>query len=122
LSYTTFSYGDIKLSSSAIKPTQSLDASIVVTNTGKTDGTETVQMYIRDMVGSISRPVKELKGFQKVTLKAGESATVNFKITVDELKFFNSDLKWVAEPGDFKVFIGGNTQDVKEANFIYTDK
>jgi beta-glucosidase len=122
LSYTTFSYGDIKLSSSAIKPNQSLDASIVVTNTGKTDGTETVQMYLRDMVGSISRPVKELKGFQKITLKAGESATVNFKITVDELKFFNSDLKWVAEPGDFKVFIGGNSQDVKEANFIYTDK
>lgn len=122
LSYTTFSYGDIKLSNTAMKAGQSLTASIVVTNTGKTEGIETVQMYLRDMVGSISRPVKELKGFQRISLKAGESTTVNFKITVDELKFFNSDLKWLAEPGDFKVFIGGNSQDVKEATFSYADK
>jgi beta-glucosidase len=74
------------------------------------------------MVGSISRPVKELKGFQKLTLKAGESATASFKITIDDLKFYNADLKWVAEPGDFKIFIGGNSQDVKEASFRYANK
>ena len=118
LSYTTFSYGDIKLSSALlIKPGDTLTATIPVTNTGKYDGVETVQLYIRDMVGSITRPVKELKGFQKISLKAGESATVTFKLTVDDLKFYNSQLKYLAEPGDFKLFIGGNSQDVKEAGF-----
>ena len=117
LSYTTFSYGDIKLSSSTLKPGQALTATVTVTNTGRVEGTETVQLYLRDVVGSISRPVKELKGFQKISLKAGEAATINFKITVDELKFFNADLKYVAEPGEFKVFIGGNSADVKEATF-----
>ena len=117
LSYTTFSYDAIKLSGVTIKPGQTLTASVTVTNTGKYDGTETVQLYLRDMVGSITRPVKELKGFQKISLKAGASATVNFRITVDDLKFYNADLKYVAEPGDFKVFIGGNSQDVKEAGF-----
>lgn len=117
LSYTTFTYGEIKLSGESLKPGQALTASVVVTNSGKYDGTETVQFYLRDIVGSISRPVKELKGFQKVTLKAGESATINFKITVEDLKFYNADLKYVAEPGDFKLFIGGNSQDVKEAGF-----
>jgi beta-glucosidase len=121
LSYTTFSYGEIKLSATSLKPGQVLTASVTVTNSGKYDGTETVQLYLRDMVGSISRPVKELKGFQKVTLKAGESAAVNFKIRVDDLKFYNSDLKYVAEPGDFKLFIGGNSQDVKESAFKYVN-
>jgi beta-glucosidase len=76
-----------------------------------------VELYIRDVVGSITRPVKELKGFQKIDLKAGESKNVSFTISVNDLKFYNSDLKYVAEPGDFKVFIGGNSRDVKEANF-----
>ena len=119
LSYTTFSYGDIKLSSSTLKPGQTLTASVTITNNGKFDGVEIAQLYIRDMVGSISRPVKELKGFQRVTLKPGESATVNFKVTVEDLKFYNANLKFVAEPGDFKLFIGGNSQDVKEAAFKY---
>lgn len=122
LSYTTFAYGDIKLSSSTLSYDQVLTASITVTNNGKYDGTETIQLYLRDMVGSISRPVKELKGFQKVSLKAGESTTVNFKITVNDLKFFNANLKYVAEPGDFKLFIGGNSSDVKEADFKYVEK
>ena len=122
LSYTTFTYSDIKLSGAALAAGQTLTASVTVTNTGKYDGIETVQLYLRDMVGSISRPVKELKGFQKVTLKAGESATVNFKITADDLKFYNSDLKYVNEPGDFKLYIGGNSQDVKEAEFKYVGK
>ena len=117
LSYTTFTYGDIKLSSSTLGPGQTLTATITVTNTGKVDGTETVQLYLRDVVGSISRPVKELKGFQKVLLKAGESKSINFKITVDDLKFYNADLKYVAEPGEFKIFIGGNSAEVKDAGF-----
>jgi beta-glucosidase len=116
LSYTTFSYGNISLNKTSIKSTETITASITVTNTGRYDGEEVVQLYIRDLVGSITRPLKELKGFQKVMLKTGESKTVNFTIGVNDLKFYNSDLKWVAEPGDFQVFIGGNSRDVKEAS------
>ncbi len=117
LSYTTFSYSDVKLSSSSFKAGQTMTASVTVTNTGNYDGQEVVQLYIRDMVGSITRPVKELKGFQKISLKKGESKTVSFPITVEDLKFYNSDLKWVAEPGDFKVFIGTSSANTHEANF-----
>ncbi len=81
------------------------------------DGEETVQLYIRDMVGSITRPVKELRRFEKVALKKGESREVSFTLTVEDLKFFNKDLKWAAEPGDFRVFVGTNSQDVKQAAF-----
>jgi beta-glucosidase len=116
LSYSTFTYSHIKLSAPVLKTGQALTASVTVTNSGNYDGEETVQLYIRDMVGSITRPVKELKGFQKIYLKAGESKEVNFYITVNDLKFYNSDLKYVAEPGDFKVFIGTNSRDVKEAD------
>jgi beta-glucosidase len=100
-----------------MKSNQSVTATITVTNSGSKDGEEVVQMYLRDLVGSVTRPVKELKGFQKISLKAGESKTVSFKIGINDLKFYNYDLKYVAEPGDFKVFIGGNSRDVKEANF-----
>jgi beta-glucosidase len=117
LSYSNFYYSEIKLSSNTLKVGQTLTASVVVTNNSKTDGKEVVQLYTRDMVGSITRPVKELKGFQKIELKAGESKTVEFKISANDLKFYNSDLKFVAEPGDFKLFIGGNCRDVKEASF-----
>ena len=117
LSYTTFSYSDIKLNTSTFKAGQTLTASIVVTNSGKYDGKETVQLYIRDMVGSVVRPVKELKGFQQIFLKAGESKTITFKITVNDLRFYNNELKYIYEPGDFKIFIGTNSEDVKEADF-----
>jgi len=117
LSYTTFSYGDIALSKNQIKPTDKITASVNVTNTGTREGKEVVQLYIRDMVGSVTRPVKELKGFQKISLQPGESKTVSFTISVNDLKFYNSDLKFVAEPGDFKLMIGGNSKDVKEASF-----
>jgi beta-glucosidase len=117
LSYTNFSYSDVKLSSSSMKATQSITASVNVTNTGSKDGKETVELYIRDVVGSITRPVKELKGFQKIDLKAGETKNVSFTISVNDLKFYNGDLKYITEPGDFKVFIGGNSRDVKEAHF-----
>ena len=117
LSYTNFTYSAVGLSRPSIKSTGSLTATITVTNSGTVTGKEVVQLYIRDMVGSITRPVKELKGFQKIELKAGESKKVSFSISVNDLKFYNYDLKYVAEPGDFKVFIGGNSRDVKEADF-----
>ena len=94
-----------------------IEASVTVTNAGKVDGAEVVQLYIRDLVGTVTRPVKELKGFEKVMLKAGESKTVNFKITPELLKFYNSNLEYVAEPGEFVVMIGGNSRDVKQAKF-----
>ena len=113
LSYTSFGYSNIKLSSTSLKGNQTLTATVTVTNTGKADGKETVQLYIRDMVGSITRPVKELKGFQKITLKAGESRTVSFSITTSDLKFYNSDLKFDWEAGEFAIMIGGNSADVR---------
>jgi beta-glucosidase len=91
-----------------------------LTNTGTYDGEETVQLYIQDLVGSVVRPVKELKGFQKVFLTKGQSKQVTFTIDVDKLRFYNSELKYVAEPGDFKIYIGTNSQDVKEAAFTLT--
>ena len=121
LSYTQFTYSDIKLSSSKMAKNGSIIASVTVTNTGMIEGKEVVQLYLRDMVGSITRPVKELKGFQKINLKPGETKELNFNITEEELKFYNSDLQYVSEPGDFKVFIGSNSRDVKENGFELTD-
>ena len=117
LSYTTFSYSDITLNAISFKPGETLTAAVIVTNTGKYDGIETVQLYIRDLVGSVVRPVKELKGFQRVSLKAGESKTITFKITANDLKFYNSKLEYNYEPGDFNIFIGTNSRDVKEGSF-----
>lgn len=117
LSYTNFSYANIELNKTAMKKNESITAFITVTNTGKYDGEEVVQLYVRDMVGSITRPLKELKGFQKIMLKAGESKKVNFIITGNDLKFYNSALQFVNEPGDFKLFIGSNSKDVKEVDF-----
>jgi beta-glucosidase len=116
LSYSKFDYGDLKLSSASAKGNKAITASITLTNSGKVDGAEVVQLYIRDLVGSVTRPVKELKGFQKIALKAGESKTVTFSITPQDLKFYNSDLKYDWEPGDFVIMIGGNSKDVKSAN------
>ena len=117
LSYTNFSYSDISLSSNTIKGTQSIKATVTVTNTGLVSGKEVVQLYTRQLVGTTTHPVKELKGFQKIELKAGESKTVSFNIAASDLKFYNSNLKYVAEPGNFKLFIGGNSKDVKQADF-----
>jgi beta-glucosidase len=117
LSYTTFSYSDITLSNKNLKAGGKIMASVNITNTGTRKGKETVQMYTRQMVGSIARPVKELKGFQQIVLEPGETKKVTFPISVDDLKFYNSDLKYVYERGAFKVFIGTNSRDVKEADF-----
>jgi beta-glucosidase len=113
MSYTNFTYGDLKLSSASLKGNQTLTASVAVTNSGSRDGKEVVQLYIRDVVGSITRPVKELKGFQKISLKAGETKTVTFNITTNDLKFYNSNLKYDWESGDFVIMVGGNSRDVK---------
>ncbi|MEJ7586351.1 MAG: beta-glucosidase BglX [Ferruginibacter sp.] len=117
LSYSSFTYSEIVLSRPSIRSTGSLTATVTVTNKGTVPGKEVVQLYIRDVVGSSTRPVKELKGFQKIELNAGESRQVSFPIAVKDLKFYNYDLKYVAEPGDFKIFIGGNSRDTKEAEF-----
>ncbi|MCB0774817.1 MAG: beta-glucosidase BglX [Chitinophagaceae bacterium] len=117
LSYTHFSYSRITLNKESIKPGETLKASITVTNIGSMEGKETVQLYIRDLVGSVVRPVKELKGFQQVTLKPGESKEIYFAITANDLRFYNDKLLYKYEPGDFKLFIGTNSRDVKEADF-----
>ena len=113
LSYTKFEYGDIQLSSTKLKGNQKLTATISVKNTGSISGKEVVQLYIRDLVGSITRPVQELKGFDKIELAAGETKNVSFEITQETLKFYNSDLKFDWESGDFEIMIGTNSRDVK---------
>jgi beta-glucosidase len=115
LSYTTFQYSDIALSTPSMEQNGSITAVVTVTNTGKRDGSEVVQLYIRDLVGSITRPVRELKGFEKIFLRAGESKTVSFKITPELLRFYDYDLNHVAEPGEFDLFIGGSSQAAKTA-------
>ncbi|HMH24093.1 MAG TPA: beta-glucosidase BglX [Puia sp.] len=115
LSYSNFVYSDLALSSSSLKGDQKLTAAVTVTNNGAVDGKEVVQLYIRDRVGSITRPVKELKGFQKISLKAGESRKLSFTITPEDLKFYNGDLKYDWESGEFDIMIGANSRDVKSA-------
>jgi beta-glucosidase len=117
LSYTNYAYGPVTLSGSQVTSGKTINATVTVTNTGKVDGLETVQLYIRDVVGSIARPLKELKGFKQVQLRAGESKQVSFTISSDDLKFYNSNLQLVNEPGDYKVFIGGNSRDLQGADF-----
>ena len=117
LSYTTFRYGDLQLSNNSMNEKGKITASVTVTNTGNYDADEIVQMYIRDMVGSVARPVKELKGFERIHLKKGESRTVSFDITAEQLKFYNSALNWVCEPGEFEVMVGGNSRDVQTKKF-----
>ncbi len=113
LSYTSFDYGDIKLSSPEIAMNGKLTASVTVKNSGLRDGKEIVQLYIRDVYSTSTRPVKELKAFQKISLKAGESREVTFDLTTEDLKYYNHDLAYVCEPGDFEVMIGPNSRDVK---------
>jgi len=120
LSYSAFSYGDIKLSRNLMNASGSIDASVTVSNVSIYDGEEVVQLYIQDVASSVTRPVKELKNFKKVFLKAGESQNITFTVSENDLKFYDADMKYVAEPGDFKLFIGTNSRDVKEATFTLT--
>ena len=117
LSYTTFAYSDISLSQTSMNMQGVLTASVNVTNTGAFPGGEVVQLYIRDLVGSTTRPVKELKGFERIYLQPGQTRTVTFKIAPEMLKFYNYDLQYVVEPGDFSIMIGPNSRDVQTARF-----
>jgi beta-glucosidase len=117
LSYTTFAYNGLKLSSTAITKTESVKVTVNVANTGKFDGEEVVQLYIRDLTASIVRPVKELKGFQKIMLKAGESKSIEFTLSAKDLSFFDGDGKTILEAGKFHVFVGGDSKNTLMASF-----
>ncbi len=117
LSYTTYQYSNLTLSSSSIKKTDKLQVNVTVANTGKVDGEEVVQLYIRDIAASIIRPVKELKAFKKIALKAGESKELNFILTGKDLSFYDADGNSKLEAGNFKIFVGGNSKDVLEKDF-----
>ncbi len=117
LSYTSFEYGDLKLSSEEMNAEGTIQVTIPVTNTGKVEGKEVVQLYLRDLVASTTRPVKELKGFQLVTLAPGETGEISFNITEEMLEFYNANKEWASEEGEFEVFVGGNSRDLKKANF-----
>ncbi len=123
LSYTNFDISEPRLSSTAISPNQKLDVEVTVKNVGDYDGEETVQLYIRDMVGSVTRPVKQLRGFKKVFLKKGESRDVAMSLNIEDLKFYDRDMKWTFEPGAFKVMVGADSANVKSADFqLYKGK
>jgi beta-glucosidase len=117
LSYTTFSYSKPQVSKATITAGEPVEISVEVRNTGNYDGEEVVQLYVQDVVGSITRPVRELKGFQKIMLKKGESRTVTFSLTADDLKFYNSQMEYVYEPGEFKVYVGTSSSETQEASF-----
>lgn len=117
LSYTTFAYENLQLSKTELKRNDSLEVSVNLTNTGSFDATEVVQLYVRDISGSLTRPVKELKAFKRVPLKAGESQTVTLSISTDDLAFFGIDNKKVAEPGAFKLWVGGDSNATLETGF-----
>ncbi|PQK86960.1 beta-glucosidase BglX [Pantoea ananatis] len=119
LSYTTFTVSPVTLSSETMAHNGSIEASVTVTNSGKVDGATVVQLYLNDPVASISRPVKELHGFKRIMLKAGESQQVTFKIDVDALKFWNQQMKHVAEPGKFNVMIGLDSVRTQNTQFTY---
>lgn len=113
LSYTQFKYSEMNLSSTNLKRNQTLNISVNVSNTGKYDGEEVVQLYIRDLFGKVVRPVKELKGFQKVFIKKGETKTINFTLTPENLKFYDDELNYDWEAGDFDIMIGTDSQNVQ---------
>lgn len=113
LSYTTFGYSDLKLSKNKMKRTEKIEVSVNITNTGKYAGEEVVQLYLRDKVGSVVRPIIELKDFQKMQLKVGETKTIKFLIDIQKLSFYNQKLEFVSEPGDFDLMIGSSSSDIR---------
>ncbi len=117
LSYTTFGYSDLRLSAPRIAPAGTLRVSVTVTNTGAREGAEVVQLYVHDEVASVTRPVRTLAGFRRVSLKPGEARTVDFQLTSKELGLYNRDMKFVVEPGKFRVFVGGSSVGGLEAEF-----
>lgn len=121
LSYTTFKYSAISLDKNKLQNSDTITATIQITNTGGFDGVEVVQLYIQDLLGSITRPKKELKHFKRIELKTGEEKEVSFRISVDDLKFYNKDLEYIAEYGEFKIYIGASSVDTKETTFEYRE-
>lgn len=119
LSYSRFEYKNLQLNNTSLQGNAVLDVSVDVENSGKYDGAEVVQLYLRDMVGSVVRPVKELKGFQKVFIKSGETKKVIFHITTENLKFYNDALVYDWEPGEFEIMVGGNSHDVLSQKMIW---
>ncbi|MCB0288475.1 MAG: fibronectin type III-like domain-contianing protein, partial [Calditrichaeota bacterium] len=117
LSYTTFSYAEPQLSAEKMAPDGSIQVAVRVSNTGSRSGAEVVQFYLQDVVASVTRPVKQLRGFERVELQPGESRTVTFTISPEDLAFYNQQMQRVVEPGEFRVFVGGNSVDVKSASF-----
>lgn len=117
LSYTQFQYSNIRLAKKEYLANEKIEAIITVANTGDYDGEEVIQLYIRDITASVVRPVKELKGFQKIFLKKGEAKEVRFILTADDLRFYNDRLQFIYEPGEFRLYIGGNSSDVQETTF-----
>jgi beta-glucosidase len=120
LSYTTFAYSNLRLSRTEIGVTEPLQVTVTVANTGKRAGAEVVQLYVRDLVGSLTRPVLELKGFEKTELQPGQSRDVTFTLKPGDLAFYGANGRWETEPGDFKVFVGGSSRDLMEAAFKVT--
>jgi len=120
LSYTEFSYSDIELSSHEIPIGASVSVQATVSNNGDVEADEVVQLYVRDLVGSVTRPVKELKGFQRIRLKPGESRKVAFDLGPDDLAFYGRDMKLITEPGEFHTWIGGSSQAELRTEFTVT--
>jgi beta-glucosidase len=121
LSYTKFEYTDLKLSSPSFKTNGKIEVSVTVTNSGKVAGKEVVQLYLRDLVASVTRPVLELKGFEMIELQPNESKQVTFSIDEKMLEFYSANNKWEAEAGEFKVFVGGNSTQTLSADFEFLD-
>ncbi|RZK36851.1 MAG: glycosyl hydrolase, partial [Hymenobacter sp.] len=113
LSYTAFKYSDLKISRTSMGSGETAQVQFTLTNTGKVAGEEVAQLYVRDLVASVARPLKELKDFQKVSLKPGESRTITFTINKDKLAFYNNKLEWAAEPGDFNLLVGSASDDIR---------
>ncbi len=121
LSYTTFDIGEPKPAKTTFKKGESLQVTVNVTNTGKTDGEEVVQLYVRDLVGSVTRPVKELKAFRKIMLKSGASTTLTFTLTERDLSFFRRDMTFGVEPGEYEIMVGSNSADLKQVKVLMTE-
>jgi beta-glucosidase len=119
LSYSKFEYSNLKLSTNSFAQNDKIQVSILVKNTGKVTGKEVVQLYIRDLIGSTTRPVKELKGFEMIELKPNETKKVTFTIDKKTIEYYTVNAKWEAEQGDFKVFVGGSSDATLQADFKY---
>lgn len=117
LSYSHFTYGGIRLSKNEIRHNESINIKVDITNDGAMEAVEIVQMYVRDRFGSVTRPVRELKGFQRISLKAGETRTVTFDLHTHQLSFYNKEMKYVTESGDFDLWIGGDSNATNHAYF-----